>query len=61
MIRNYLKIAFRFLLKNKTFNLINILGLAVGTLCCLYIILYVSDQLAIKAAIVNPVKSLRSE
>jgi len=32
------------LLKNKTFSFINIFGLAVGTLCCLYILLYVQDQ-----------------
>ncbi|HEY4194406.1 MAG TPA: ABC transporter permease, partial [Mucilaginibacter sp.] len=44
MIRSYLKTAFRFLLKNKTFSFINIFGLAVGTLCCLYILLYVQDQ-----------------
>ncbi|MFC0515498.1 FtsX-like permease family protein [Mucilaginibacter angelicae] len=44
MIRSYLKTAWRFLLKNKTFSLINIIGLATGTLCCLYILLYVQDQ-----------------
>ncbi len=33
-----------FLQKNKTFSLINIIGLAIGTLCCLYIVLYVQDQ-----------------
>ncbi|HEY9003879.1 MAG TPA: ABC transporter permease [Mucilaginibacter sp.] len=44
MIKSYLKTAFRFLLKNKTFSFINIFGLAVGTLCCLYILLYVQDQ-----------------
>ena len=44
MFRNYLKTAFRFLLKNKTFSFINISGLAIGTLCCLYILLYVEDQ-----------------
>src|SRR4051812_45636645 len=44
MIRNYFKTAFRFLLKNKTFSFINIIGLAVGTLCCLYILLYVQEQ-----------------
>jgi len=32
------------LLKNKTFSFINIIGLATGTLCCLYILLYVQDQ-----------------
>ncbi|HRH48725.1 MAG TPA: ABC transporter permease [Panacibacter sp.] len=44
MIKNYLKTACRFLLKNKTFSFINIIGLAIGTLCCLYIVLYVQDQ-----------------
>jgi len=44
MIKNYFKIAFRFLAKNKTYSFINIAGLAVGTLCCLYIVLYVQDQ-----------------
>lgn len=44
MIKSYLKTAWRFLLKNKTFSLINIVGLATGTLCCLYILLYVQDQ-----------------
>ncbi|HVW98586.1 MAG TPA: FtsX-like permease family protein [Mucilaginibacter sp.] len=44
MLKSYLKTAFRFLLKNKTFSFINIFGLATGTLCCLYILLYVQDQ-----------------
>jgi putative ABC transport system permease protein len=44
MLKSYLKTAFRFLLKNKTFSFINIIGLAVGTLCCLYILLFVQDQ-----------------
>ncbi len=30
--------------KNKAFSFINIFGLSVGTLCCLYIMLYVKDQ-----------------
>jgi putative ABC transport system permease protein len=42
--KNYLKTSFRFLLKNKTYSFINIFGLALGTLCCIYIILYVTDQ-----------------
>lgn len=44
MFRNYLKTSIRALLKNKTFSFINIFGLAVGTLCCIYILLYVQDQ-----------------
>jgi len=44
MLKSYLKTALRFLLKNKTFSFINIFGLAAGTLCCLYILLYVQSQ-----------------
>ena len=44
MFRNYLKTTFRNLWKNKTFSFINIIGLAIGTLCCLYILLYVQEQ-----------------
>src|ERR1700761_7491071 len=44
MFKSYFKTAFRFLLKNKTFSFINIIGLATGTLCCLYIVLYVQSQ-----------------
>jgi putative ABC transport system permease protein len=44
MFKNYFKTAWRFLLKNKAFSCINIIGLAIGTLCCLYIMLYVKDQ-----------------
>jgi putative ABC transport system permease protein len=44
MLKSYLKTSFRFILKNRTFAFINILGLAVGTLSFLYIIFYVADQ-----------------
>src|SRR5882757_5880933 len=44
MLKSYLKTAMRFLLKNKTFSFINLFGLAIGTLCCLYIVLFVADQ-----------------
>ena len=44
MFKSYLKTSLRFLFKNKTFSLINIVGLATGTLCCLYILLYVQQQ-----------------
>ncbi|MES2111072.1 MAG: ABC transporter permease [Bacteroidota bacterium] len=44
MIKSYLKTSVRFLLKNKTFSFINIIGLAFGTVCCLYILLYMQDQ-----------------
>ena len=44
MFKNYFKVAIRFLLKNKPFSFINIIGLSIGTICCLYILLYVKDQ-----------------
>src|ERR1700753_648873 len=44
MLQNYLKLAWRNLTKSRTFGFINIFGLALGTLCSLYIILYVQDQ-----------------
>jgi len=44
MIRNYLKIAWRNLWKNKLQTLINLLGLTVGTVCCLSILVYVMAQ-----------------
>ncbi|MFN8346363.1 MAG: ABC transporter permease [Spirosomataceae bacterium] len=46
MLRNYLKIALRNLLKNKVYSAITILGLAVGFACCLTIALYVEDELS---------------
>ena len=45
MLIHYLRVGFRNWRKNKSFGLINIIGLSLGTLCCLYILLYVQDQL----------------
>ena len=44
MFQNYLKIALRNLTRNKMFSFLNILGLTVGTACCLYILMYVKNQ-----------------
>jgi predicted permease len=44
MIRNYIKIAWRSLQKNKLQTFINLLGLTVGTVCCLSILIYVIAQ-----------------
>lgn len=44
MINNYLKIAFRTLLKRKGYSLLNILGLTLGMTCCLLIFHYVSYE-----------------
>ncbi|HSF55345.1 MAG TPA: ABC transporter permease, partial [Algoriphagus sp.] len=38
------KIAWRSILRNRFFSLINVTGLALGTVCCLYIMIYVKDQ-----------------
>lgn len=46
MLRNYLKIAFRNLWKNKGFTAINIFGLAIGLACFILIALYVTDELS---------------
>ncbi len=46
MLRNYIKIAFRNLLRKKFFSALNIAGLAIGLACCTLIILYVADELS---------------
>ena len=46
MIKNYLKIAWRNLLKSKAFSFINIAGLAAGLSCFILITLYVIDELS---------------
>ncbi|NIR65303.1 MAG: hypothetical protein GWN00_20980, partial [Aliifodinibius sp.] len=45
MIKNYFKIAFRNLVKQKGYSIINIIGLAVGMASCLLILLWVQDEL----------------
>jgi putative ABC transport system permease protein len=46
MLRNYLKIAWRNLVKNRTFSVINMAGLAIGLSCFLLIAMYVMDELS---------------
>ncbi|HMI78497.1 MAG TPA: ABC transporter permease [Ferruginibacter sp.] len=46
MIKNYLRVTWRNLVKNKVFSFINITGLAIGLACFLLITLYVTDELA---------------
>src|SRR5687768_12418615 len=46
MIKNYFKVAWRNLLKNKVFSFINIAGLATGLTCFILIMLYVSDEIS---------------
>src|SRR5574337_15071 len=45
MFKNYLKIAFRSLLRAKAHSLINVLGLGLGIASCMLISLYVRDEI----------------
>lgn len=46
MIRNYMKIAFRNLMKHKFISSINLFGLTVGLSCCLLILAYILHELS---------------
>jgi len=46
MIKNYLKVAIRNLMRNKFYSILNISGLAIGVACCLLIVLFVTDELS---------------
>ena len=46
MISNYLKIAFRNLLKYRFISFINLFGLTVGLTCCLLILTYILNELS---------------
>ena len=46
MLQNYLKIGIRNLLLHKSYSLINITGLAAGISCCLFIVLYIQEELS---------------
>jgi putative ABC transport system permease protein len=46
MIKNYFKIAWRSLWKNKTASFINIAGLTTGLTCCLLMVLYMQHELS---------------
>ncbi|MET0299398.1 MAG: ABC transporter permease, partial [Flavitalea sp.] len=46
MLFNYLKIAYRSLLKFKFISFINISGLAIGFTCCLLIVTYIINEIS---------------
>ena len=46
MIKNYIKIAWRNMMKNKTFSFINIFGLSIGLTCCMLISMYLYYELS---------------
>lgn len=47
MIRNYFKIAFRNLARNKGFSIINLLGLSTGITVCLLIFLFIMNEFSV--------------
>src|SRR5271156_4272673 len=49
MIKNYLKVAWRSLIKNKSHSFINIAGLSVGLACSLLILLWVQNEYSVDA------------
>lgn len=46
MLRNFLKISIRNLVRNKTYSFINILGLSIGMACSIIIFLFIFDELS---------------
>jgi putative ABC transport system permease protein len=44
MLRNYFKVAFRYLAKHKGYTVINILGLAVGIASCILVMIFVRSE-----------------
>ncbi|WP_439581263.1 ABC transporter permease [Dyadobacter bucti] len=44
MFQNYIKVTVRSLLRKKLFSFINIIGLALGIVCCMLISLYIADE-----------------
>src|SRR5690606_17636318 len=47
MLRNYFKSAWRNLMKNKVFSLINILGLTIGITVCMMIFLFIMNEFSV--------------
>lgn len=60
MLKNYLLVSLRAFRKASVYSLLNITGLALGIACATLTLFTVSFQ-AIRAALLNPVKTLRSE
>lgn len=53
MLRNYLKIAVRNLLKHKTYSFINLAGLAIGIACCVLMLLFIYEEFSYERFHVN--------
>lgn len=46
MIYNYFKIALRNIIRHKAFSFINIIGLAIGLVCFIFIMLWIQSELS---------------
>ncbi|MBU8892327.1 MAG: ABC transporter permease [Bacteroidales bacterium] len=46
MLRNFFKVSIRNLIRNKTYSIINILGLSIGMACSILIFLFIFDELS---------------
>ncbi len=46
MLKNYLVVAWRNLLRNKLYSFTNIIGLSIGISCCIIIFLFIQDELS---------------
>ena len=46
MLKNYIKIALRSLIRQKGYSVINILGLSIGIAASLFVVLYIVDELS---------------
>jgi len=46
VLKNYIKIAIRTILRHKGYSFINVVGLAIGMTCCLLILMWVLDELS---------------
>src|SRR5688572_32730406 len=53
MLKNYFKIAWRSLLKDKQFTFINTLGLSAGLTCAMLIFLWVNDEMSYDKFLAN--------
>src|SRR5205085_7058251 len=47
MLKHYFTVALRNVVRQKSFSSINIIGLALGMTCCLFIFLWVNDEKAV--------------
>lgn len=46
MLRNYFTVALRNVLKDKFYSLINVFGLTLGIASCIFITIYIHDELS---------------